>query len=115
MLRRRRSRKKDKDTIISKSIKCCDVLIIGENGIIKNLRGAEENRTPDLFDANEARYQLRYSPRVLPLYQYSAYYTRPGRQGRRDVLSFLFPGAVLSAARCYCSGWLFALFFLPFR
>jgi hypothetical protein len=24
--------------------------------------GAEGNRTPDLFDANEARYQLRYSP-----------------------------------------------------
>lgn len=24
--------------------------------------GAEGNRTPDLLDANEARYQLRYSP-----------------------------------------------------
>jgi hypothetical protein len=24
--------------------------------------GAAGNRTPDLFDANEARYQLRYSP-----------------------------------------------------
>ena len=24
--------------------------------------GAEENRTPDLFDANEALYQLSYSP-----------------------------------------------------
>src|SRR5690606_16318390 len=24
--------------------------------------GAEGNRTPDLFDANEARYQLRHSP-----------------------------------------------------
>ena len=26
--------------------------------------GAAGNRTPDLFDANEARYQLRYSPRT---------------------------------------------------
>ena len=25
--------------------------------------GAEGNRTPDLLDANETRYQLRYSPR----------------------------------------------------
>ena len=24
--------------------------------------GAEGNRTPDLLDANETRYQLRYSP-----------------------------------------------------
>ena len=28
----------------------------GEDG------GAEGNRTPDLLDANETRYQLRYSP-----------------------------------------------------
>lgn len=27
--------------------------------------GAEGNRTPDLLDANETRYQLRYSPRCL--------------------------------------------------
>ena len=27
--------------------------------------GAEGNRTPDLLDANETRYQLRYSPAVL--------------------------------------------------
>lgn len=27
-----------------------------------NLCGARENRTPDLLDANETRYQLRYSP-----------------------------------------------------
>ncbi len=26
--------------------------------------GAEGNRTPDLLDANETRYQLRYSPEV---------------------------------------------------
>ena len=26
--------------------------------------GAEGNRTPDLLDANETRYQLRYSPRL---------------------------------------------------
>ena len=26
------------------------------------LCGARENRTPDLLDANETRYQLRYSP-----------------------------------------------------
>jgi hypothetical protein len=26
------------------------------------LSGAEGNRTPDLLDANETRYQLRYSP-----------------------------------------------------
>ncbi len=31
------------------------------------LCGAEGNRTPDLFDANEARYQLRYSPALLGL------------------------------------------------
>src|SRR3954447_16280234 len=28
--------------------------------------GAAGSRTPDLFDANEARYQLRYSPECLP-------------------------------------------------
>ncbi|GLY64210.1 hypothetical protein Atai01_08290 [Amycolatopsis taiwanensis] len=28
--------------------------------------GAEGNRTPDLLDANETRYQLRYSPSVKP-------------------------------------------------
>jgi len=27
-----------------------------------DLRGAEGNRTPDLLDANESRYQLRHSP-----------------------------------------------------
>ena len=27
-----------------------------------NLCGAKGNRTPDLLDANETRYQLRYSP-----------------------------------------------------
>ena len=27
--------------------------------------GAEGNRTPDLLDANETRYQLRYSPADL--------------------------------------------------
>src|ERR1044072_5766070 len=27
--------------------------------------GAEGNRTPDLLDANETRYQLRYSPLVV--------------------------------------------------
>ena len=27
--------------------------------------GAEGNRTPDLLDANETRYQLRYSPANL--------------------------------------------------
>ena len=29
--------------------------------------GAEGNRTPDLLDANETRYQLRYSPADLQL------------------------------------------------
>src|SRR3954465_3907540 len=28
--------------------------------------GAAGSRTPDLFDANEARYQLRYSPECPP-------------------------------------------------
>ncbi len=28
--------------------------------------GAEGNRTPDLLDANETRYQLRYSPLAIP-------------------------------------------------
>ncbi len=30
------------------------------------MRGAKGNRTPDLLDANETRYQLRYSPVRLP-------------------------------------------------
>lgn len=30
--------------------------------------GAKEIRTPDLFDANEARYQLRHSPKMLRCY-----------------------------------------------
>src|SRR4051794_29218507 len=29
------------------------------------LGGAAGSRTPDLFDANEARYQLRYSPKCV--------------------------------------------------
>ena len=29
--------------------------------------GAKEIRTPDLFDANEALYQLSYSPVTTPL------------------------------------------------
>ena len=29
---------------------------------LRKCGGAAGNRTPDLFDANEARYQLRYSP-----------------------------------------------------
>src|SRR4029079_14325066 len=34
-----------------------------EVDLLQRVRGgAEGNRTPDLFDANEARYQLRYSP-----------------------------------------------------
>lgn len=34
--------------------------------------GAKGNRTPDLLDANETRYQLRYSPLAL-----SRSYARP--------------------------------------
>ena len=35
----------------------------------KNLEicGAKEIRTPDLFDANEALYQLSYSPEATPV------------------------------------------------
>ncbi len=33
------------------------------------LGGAKGNRTPDLLDANETRYQLRYSPKTLRPYQ----------------------------------------------
>ncbi len=32
------------------------------SGKIRTYGGAEGNRTPDLLDANETRYQLRYSP-----------------------------------------------------
>ena len=31
-------------------------------GLCSDLGGAEGNRTPDLLDANESRYQLRHSP-----------------------------------------------------
>ena len=38
-----------------------------------NLSGAEEDRTPDLFDANEALSQLSYSPlKSLENFIYSA-------------------------------------------
>jgi hypothetical protein len=51
--------------------------------------GAEGNRTPDLLDANETRYQLRYSPRPagLPAVQEEPY--QPLFAGRTRV------GAVL--------------------
>src|SRR5437588_9138665 len=35
----------------------------GPDLLFKDRGGAAGSRTPDLFDANEARYQLRYSPR----------------------------------------------------
>ena len=35
------------------------------NVTVNDLGGAAGSRTPDLFDANEARYQLRYSPECL--------------------------------------------------
>ena len=37
--------------------------LFAARGSIRDFGGAEGNRTPDLFDANEARYQLRYSPK----------------------------------------------------
>lgn len=35
---------------------------ITERGFLSCTCGAKGNRTPDLLDANETRYQLRYSP-----------------------------------------------------
>src|SRR3954466_11717828 len=40
-------------------------MIIRDGGV-RVLGGAAGSRTPDLFDANEARYQLRYSPECPP-------------------------------------------------
>src|ERR1700712_593005 len=43
---------------------------------LRKLGGAAGNRTPDLFDANEARYQLRYSPEPGSLREQSKEYQR---------------------------------------
>ena len=48
--------------------------------------GAAGNRTPDLFDANEARYQLRYSPKTRgslrePSARIAADHRMPSRPG----------------------------------
>src|SRR5437763_12248411 len=45
---------------------------------LRFLGGAAGSRTPDLFDANEARYQLRYSPECVT--------TIPGRGRRSSVV-----------------------------
>lgn len=39
---------------------CCTA-----SGCAPEVCGARENRTPDLLDANETRYQLRYSPECV--------------------------------------------------
>ena len=40
---------------------CCQLTQMPESRCA-NLGGAKGNRTPDLLDANESRYQLRHSP-----------------------------------------------------
>lgn len=44
------------------------------------MRGAAGNRTPDLLDANEARYQLRYSPLVVLRESITARYSPTARR-----------------------------------
>ena len=39
-------------------------LVANQRAELLKLCGAKGNRTPDLLDANETRYQLRYSPLV---------------------------------------------------
>jgi hypothetical protein len=44
--------------------------------------GAEGNRTPDLLDANETRYQLRYSPEVRGKFSRQSLATRRPPDGK---------------------------------
>ncbi len=64
---------------------CCTLLLYSRSEALtqareraSDLRGAEGNRTPDLLDANETRYQLRYSPGLVPR-EHSNQLTRAAR------------------------------------
>ncbi len=46
------------------SINKRELILVKEEFDASSFGGARGSRTPDLFDANETRYQLRYSPKV---------------------------------------------------